>query len=71
MSESRSAPRGTTIGRKAAGLVLEDSDPEGQGVIAGLSLDIPVIIGAVGATRILSSGAVVTLNAADGTVSCN
>ena len=57
--------------RKAAGLVLEDSDPEGQGVIAGLSLDIPVIIGAVGATRILSSGAVVTLNAADGTVSCN
>ena len=57
--------------RKAAGLVLEDSDPEGQGVIAGLSLDIPVIIGATGATRILSSGAVVTLNAADGTVSCN
>ena len=57
--------------RKAAGLVLEDSDPEGQGVIAGLSLDIPVIIGATGATRILSSGAVVTLNAEDGTVSCN
>ena len=57
--------------RKAAGLILEDADPEGQGVIAGMSLDIPIIIGAAGATRILSSGAVVTLNAADGTVSCN
>ncbi len=57
--------------RKAAGLILEDADPEGQGVIAGLSLDIPVIIGASGATRILSAGAVVTMNAEDGTVSCN
>ena len=57
--------------RKASGLILEDPDAEGQGVIAGLSLDIPVIIGATGATRILSSGAVVTVNAADGTVSCN
>ena len=57
--------------RKAAGLILEDGDPEGQGVIAGLSLDIPVIIGATGATRILSTGAVVTMNAKDGTVSCN
>ncbi|MBQ6175116.1 MAG: pyruvate kinase [Clostridia bacterium] len=57
--------------RKASGLILEDPDMEGQGVIAGLSLDIPVIIGATGATRILSSGAVVTISAADGTVSCN
>ena len=57
--------------RKASGLILEDADPEGQGVIAGLSLDIPVIIGATGATRILSTGAVVTMNAKDGTVSCN
>ena len=56
---------------KASGLILEDDDPDGQGVIAGLSLDIPVIVGAAGATRILSTGAVVTMNAADGTVSCN
>ena len=57
--------------RKAAGLILEDSDPDGTGAIAGLSLDIPVIIGAENATRILKSGAVVTLDAARGVVSCN
>ena len=57
--------------RKASGLILEDSDPDGQGVIAGISLDIPMIIGAFNATQILKSGAVVTMNAEDGTVSCN
>jgi pyruvate kinase len=57
--------------RKASGLILEDSDPNGHGAIAGMSLDIPVIIGAESATRILKSGAVVTLDAARGTVSCN
>ena len=57
--------------RKAAGLILEDPDPEGHGVIAGMSLDIPVIIGAANAMSILKSGAVVTLNAHKGTVSCN
>ena len=39
--------------------------------IAGMSLDIPVIIGAENATHILKSGAVVTLDAARGVVSCN
>lgn len=57
--------------RKAAGLILEDDNPEGQGVIAGISLDIPVIIGATGAIDILKSGAVVTMNASTGNVSCN
>ena len=57
--------------RKASGLILEDTDPNGHGAIAGMSLDIPVIIGAENATRILKSGAVVTLDAARGTVSCN
>ena len=57
--------------RKSSGLILEDPDPDSQGVIAGISLDIPIIIGASNATRILKSGAVVTLNAANGTVSCN
>ena len=59
------------LARKASGIILEDADVNGQGVIAGLSLDIPVLIGAAGATRILSPGAVVTMNAADGTVTCN
>jgi len=57
--------------RKATGLILEDSNPDGLGAIAGLSLDIPVIIGACGATAILKSGAVVTMDGAKGTVSCN
>lgn len=57
--------------RKAAGLILEDPNPEGQGVIAGMSLDIPVIIGAQNAMKILKSGAVVTMDAASGAVSCN
>ncbi|MBQ6563111.1 MAG: pyruvate kinase, partial [Clostridia bacterium] len=57
--------------RKSAGLILEDPDPESQGVVAGISLDIPVLIGAGNATHILKSGAVVTLDASDGTVTCN
>ena len=57
--------------RKAAGLILEDPDPNGHGVIAAMSLDIPVIVGAAHATNILKSGAVVTLNAEKGTVSAN
>ncbi len=57
--------------RKAAGLILEDPDPESQGVIAGISLDIPVLIAASHATAILKSGAVVTLDTTDGSVTCN
>lgn len=57
--------------RKASGLILEDDNPDGQGVIAGISLDIPVIIGAANAAHILKSGAVVTMNAQDGSVACN
>lgn len=57
--------------RKASGLILEDDDPEGHGAIAGISLDIPVIIGAEGATSILTSGAVITMDGDKGTVSSN
>ncbi|MGN0793922.1 MAG: pyruvate kinase [Aristaeellaceae bacterium] len=57
--------------RKASGLVLEDPNPEGHGAIAGMTLDIPVIIGASHATEILKSGAVVTLDGQKGTVSAN
>lgn len=46
--------------RKSSAIVLEDDNPEGHGAIAGMSLDIPVIIGAKNATNILKSGAVVT-----------
>ena len=57
--------------RKASGLVLEDPNPEGHGAIAGMTLDIPVIIGAAHATEILKSGAVVTMDGKKGTVSAN
>ena len=57
--------------RRAGGLILEDENPNGHGAIAGMSLDIPVIIGAADATKILHSGAVVTLDAERGVVSCN
>ena len=36
-----------------------------------MSLNLPVIIGAENATQILKSGAVVTLDAERGVVSCN
>ncbi len=57
--------------RKAKGLILEDPDPNGHGAVAGMSLDLPVLIGAENATKILKSGAVVTLDAERGVVSCN
>ena len=57
--------------RKASGLIIEDPDPNGHGAVAGMSLDIPVIIGAKNATQILHSGAVVTIDADRGVVSCN
>ena len=48
--------------RKSSAIVLEDDNPEGHGAIAGMSMDIPVIIGAKNATNILKSGAVVTVD---------
>lgn len=57
--------------RKSSAIVLEDDNPEGHGAIAGMSLDIPVIIGAKNATSILKSGAVVTIDGEKGTVSAN
>lgn len=57
--------------RKSSAIVLEDDNPEGHGAIAGMSLDITVIIGAKNATNILKSGAVVTVDGEKGTVSAN
>ncbi|MDD3335752.1 MAG: pyruvate kinase [Eubacteriales bacterium] len=57
--------------RKASGLILEDQDVNGHGAIAGMSLNLPVIIGAQNATKILKSGAVVNLDAERGTVASN
>ena len=56
--------------KKAAGIITENGDPNSHGAIVGLSLDIPVIIGAEHATRVLKSGAVVTIDAETGMVYC-
>ena len=57
--------------RYASGLIVEDGGSNSHAVIAGLSLDIPVITDAEYAVSILKTGAYVTLNAKDGIVSCN
>ncbi len=57
--------------RKSSGLVLEDDDINGHGAIAAMSLNLPVIIDAENATKILKSGSVVTLDAERGVISCD
>ena len=57
--------------RLASGLIIEAEGVNTHGAIAGLSLDIPVLVGAANATQILKSGAFVTLDCKKGVVSCN
>ena len=57
--------------RRAGGIILEDADPNGHGAIAGMSLDLPVLIGAENATMILKTGTIVTLDAERGVVNYN
>ena len=57
--------------RLASGLIIENDSADCHGAIAGLSLDLPVLIGAENATQILKSGAFVTLDGKKGIVSCN
>ena len=57
--------------RKASGIIVEEQGFDCHAVIAGLSLDIPVLTEAEHATVILKTGAYVTLDAKQGIVSCN
>ena len=57
--------------RQASGIIVEKEGHNSHAGIVGLSLDIPVILGAVNATNILKSGAVVTVDAEKGIVSSN
>ena len=57
--------------RLSSGLILEKNSINCHGAIAGLSLDIAVLIVAENATQILKSGAFVTLDGKKGIVSCN
>lgn len=55
--------------RKAGGLIVEAEGQNSHAAIAGLSLDLPVIIGVKDATKRLKTGAYVTLDGKHGTVS--
>ena len=55
--------------RRASGLIVENEDTNSHAVIAGLSLDIPVLIAAKDAVQVLKSGAYVELDCENGIVS--
>lgn len=57
--------------KKSGGIITEMSGSTSHAAIVGLSLDIPVIVGAQNATKVLKSGAVVTIDAKRGVVFCN
>ncbi len=57
--------------KQASGIVVEADGLDSHAAIVGYSLDIPVILGAAHATKILKNGAVVTIDGEKGTVSSN
>lgn len=54
--------------KRAAGIIVEDEDADHNASIVGMTLDIPVITLAKGATRILKTGTLVTMDASRGLV---
>ncbi|MBR5221337.1 MAG: pyruvate kinase [Clostridia bacterium] len=54
--------------RHAAGIICEAPGIDSHAAIAGMTLDIPVIVGALGATKILKSGTAVTVDGKRGLV---
>ncbi len=54
--------------RHAAGIICETPGTDSHAAIAGMTLDIPVIVGALGATKILKSGTAVTVDGKRGLV---
>ena len=54
--------------KAAKGVITEEKGANSHAAIVGMALDIPVIVGAENATRILRSGTAVTVNAEKGIV---
>ena len=54
--------------KNASGIILEASDHLEDLNILSMALDIPIIVGAAGATKILKSGASITMDASNGMV---
>lgn len=57
--------------KTAGGIITEKSGTDSHAAVVGLTLDIPVIVGAENATRVLKSGTVVTMDSKKGIVSAN
>ena len=57
--------------KTASAIVCEKNGGNSHAAIVGLSRDIPVILGAQNATKILKSGSIVTVNGEDGVVISN
>ncbi len=57
--------------RASSGIIVEAKGSNCHAAIVGLSLDLPVLTGAKNATKILKTGAYVTLDGQRGVVSCN
>lgn len=56
--------------KKSSGIVTEQDGAASHAAVVGLTLDLPVIVGAKGATKILKSGTTVILDGARGIVFC-
>jgi len=54
--------------KKASGIITEEGGVTSHAAVVGLTLDIPVITGAKGATKILRSGTTVTIDSSRGLV---
>ncbi len=57
--------------KRSSGLIVEEGGMHSHGAIVGLTLDLPVIVGAEHATEVLKSGAVILLDSQQGIVACN
>lgn len=54
--------------KKASGIVSEEKGEANNAVVLAMALDIPVIIGAAGATKILKTGTTITIDGGHGLV---
>ena len=54
--------------KTAAGIITEEGGADSHAAIVGLTLDIPVIVGAANAAAVLKSGIAVTMDAEKGLV---
>ena len=57
--------------RAASGIITEKAGKDSHAAVVGLSLDIPVIVGAENATQILKSGTTVTMDGSKGIVAAH